>query len=76
MSSTTIAQSTLRELLAENAKLRQALEASRMAHLVNDYDCWYSCPLSGECCDDAAVAKGVCTCGADEHNKRIDEALA
>lgn len=37
-------------------------------------DCWYSCPLSEDgCCD--GRSRG-CNCGADEHNKKVDELLA
>jgi predicted nucleic acid-binding Zn-ribbon protein len=38
-------------------------------------DCWYSCPKSGECCNDE-LPKDECNCGADEHNKKIDELLS
>lgn len=66
-------------------RLREALEAARRPHYVNDGDCWYSCPLAMEdrwhsgmhsrCCDDDAIARGTCTCGADEHNAKIEAAL-
>ena len=35
-------------------------------------DCWYSCPKSGECCDDR---QEDCNCGANQHNKKVDEAI-
>jgi len=65
----------------ENERLRAALEAARIPHHQCDGDPWYSCPKSEEghiCPDDS---KGLdctcpCNCGADEHNARIDEALA
>jgi hypothetical protein len=28
-------------------------------------DCWYSCPMSGECCDDSRTANPKCDCGHD-----------
>jgi hypothetical protein len=39
-------------------------------HYVNDSDCWYSCPKSGECCNDETDPDG-CNCGADEFNARL-----
>lgn len=53
--------------------LRAALRAARLPHLVVE-DCWYSCPKSGQNCDDRADPD-ECRCGADEHNARIDAAL-
>ena len=55
------------------ARLRAALEAAKIPHYVCD-DCFYSCPKSGECCDDTAD-QTKCNCGADAHNAKIDEAL-
>lgn len=52
----------------------ELLNSLRRSHLVVDGDCWFSCPKSGECCNE--VLKDVCTCGADAHNARIDAALA
>jgi hypothetical protein len=49
-----------------------ALGAAKIKHLVVE-DCWYSCPESGECCNDYAHG---CDCGAEAHNTRIDAALA
>lgn len=61
------------ELMLENSKLRAALLAAKISHLVVDSDGWYSCPASGECLDD--TSDGKCNCGADEHNAKIDAAL-
>ena len=55
--------------------LERALRAARIPHLVVEGDCWYSCPKSGECCDDSRD-KTKCDCGADKHNAAIDLALA
>lgn len=63
----------LLEQKAEIKKLREALEKARIKHLVVDGDCWFSCPKSGECCNDNAPDE--CNCGADRHNQAIDEAL-
>lgn len=41
-------------------------------HYVCDDDCWYSCPKSGECCDDKQVG---CNCGADRHNKKVEDLI-
>jgi hypothetical protein len=57
---------------AEIRPLVEALESLRRQHLVVD-DCWYSCPKSGECCNDMWVDR--CLCGADAHNARIEAAL-
>ena len=54
------------------ARLRAALEAAKIPHYVCE-DCFYSCPKSGECCNEEA--DGKCWCGADAHNAKIDEAL-
>jgi len=61
--------------LAPYRALASVLEASKIPHLVVDGDCWFSCPKSGECCRDDQD-KTKCECGADVHNKRIDDALA
>lgn len=53
--------------------LRAALEAARIPHTICD-DCWYSCPKSGECCNEE-LPKDKCTCGADTHNAAIAAAL-
>lgn len=55
-------------------RLRAALEAAKRTHHVCVEDCWYSCPKSGECCNDTEP-EGICNCGADDHNAKIDEAL-
>jgi hypothetical protein len=51
---------------------RNFLEGLKRAHFVCD-DPWYSCPLSDEgCIDDQAQG---CTCGAEQHNAKIDALL-
>jgi len=52
-------------------------------HLIVDEDCWYSCPLAayadtGEpaCCNDRAVERGECTCGAEAKVATVDALLA
>jgi hypothetical protein len=57
---------------ARIAELEKALQLSKLSHYVCD-DCWYSCPVSGECCDERQGAE--CNCGAEAHNARIDSAL-
>ena len=64
-----------KRLEATIATLLKALGQSKIPHLVVDGDCWFSCPKSGECCDDSR-SKGGCECGADAHNERIVKALA
>ena len=46
------------------------LEKLRLDHLVVDEDCWYSCPESGECCNQYEGTG--CNCGADDHNEILD----
>jgi hypothetical protein len=75
-------RSVLRECLADYSHpnftdrrgqdLEAALRSLRRAHYVCE-DCWYSCPKSGECCRDDVG--DWCTCGADEANATIDQAL-
>ena len=65
--------------LAEQA-LREALEASRISHLDVEGDPFFSCPIArgGSCLrhDMDGQCPCGCNCGADEHNARIDAALA
>lgn len=56
------------------AVLVARLEELRRPHSVVD-DCFYSCPKSGECCDDDRD-EDKCWCGADEHNAKIDALIA
>lgn len=55
-------------LLAEALALAEAL---RLPHLIVDGDCWYSCPKSGDCCNDSRDGSR-CDCGADKHNEKVD----
>ena len=52
--------------------IEQAEKLKRQHTVVED--CWYSCPKSGECCNDAQEDE-ECTCGADRTNRRIDELI-
>lgn len=56
------------------AQLEAALAAAKREHLVLEEDCWYSCPKSGQSCNDDADSSS-CTCGADYHNAAIDRTL-
>ncbi len=42
------------------------------SHLVVDDDCWYSCPASGECCNENETA---CNCGLEARVVAIESAL-
>ena len=71
------------ELAAAQAReqaLREALEASRISHLDVEGDPFFSCPIArgGSCLrhDMDGQCPCGCNCGADEHNARIDAALA
>ena len=59
---------------AQIRKLRDALIAAKRPHYVCE-DCFYSCPKSGECCNEDERSRNRCNCGADAHNAKIDEAL-
>lgn len=67
-------------MVQNNDKLIALLESLRRNHLIVEGDCWYSCPKAigwdGEsaCCNDQEGSE--CNCGADEHNARLDEAIA
>ncbi len=50
-------------------ELIEFLESLKQSHHISE-DCLYSCPESGECCNDEE--KG-CNCGASAHNERIDK---
>ena len=39
-------------------------------HTVIDEDCWYSCPMSGQCCNDE-LPEYKCNCGAASHNAEV-----
>lgn len=34
-------------------------------------DCWYSCPASGECCDENADTE--CNCGAEDARRVLED---
>jgi len=55
------------------ATLAANVEKLRRHHLDIGEDCWFNCPKSGECCNDGAGDE--CDCGADEHNKLVDEII-
>jgi len=64
----------LMALQDRNAKLETALRDLRSDHHYDCEDCFYSCPKSGECCDER-LANSECTCGVDQRNAIIDDAL-
>lgn len=49
------------------------LESLKRKHYINYDDCWYSCPASGECCNDDL---DECNCGADDFNKKINDKIS
>lgn len=60
--------------MAETNRIIEKLETLRRSHDECE-DCWYSCPKSGECCNDA-LDEDWCNCGADVHNAKLDEVIA
>ena len=57
----------------EREALVKRLDELRITHHTCD-DCWYSCPASGDCCNE--FSGNECDCGADEHNAKLDAILA
>lgn len=54
--------------------LREQLQAwLDRRHHVEEEDCWFSCPKSGECCNENQP--DTCTCGKDELDKTLRAAL-
>ena len=53
--------------------LLEKLNKLRRSHADID-DTWYSCPKSGNCSREM-VNMYICGCGADEHNKLLDEVI-
>jgi hypothetical protein len=39
---------------SEVVRLREALLAAKRTHLIVEGDCWYSCPASGQSCNNEA----------------------
>jgi hypothetical protein len=70
-----------RKLQEHIVLLRKTLEELKRSHTVVD-DCWYSCPMGidengdHESCNKEEIEKGICLCGADEANAKIEAALA
>jgi len=56
------------------AELEATLKQLRTEEHYECEDCWYSCPKSGECCDERQD-KDDCLCGTDKRNAIIDSAL-
>ncbi len=56
--------------MSEAEEQARALAGS---HLVVEEDCWYSCPKSGECCNN--LAGDICTCGYEKRVSDITAAL-
>ena len=54
--------------------LYKMAELAKLAHFYSE-DSWYSCPLSEDGCSNDDFPKDKCNCGADEHNKKVDELL-
>ncbi len=63
-------------IIADRDRFKAALEAVRPSHLVVEEDCWFSCPESGQSCNDDTPNGSGCTCSAERVNAIIDSALA
>jgi hypothetical protein len=70
-----------RKLQEHVTLLRKTLEELRQNHNISDHDCWYSCPMgideNGDhnSCNKEEIENGVCLCGADNTNAKIDATL-
>ncbi len=53
--------------------VKELIQLAKQSHYTCDMDTWYNCPLSIEGCPDSSYEKNKCNCGAEEHNKRVDE---
>lgn len=65
------------KLLAANARiaeLEKALREAKRNHSACD-DPWYTCPMHPDGCADSSREKDECTCGAEDHNAKIDSVL-
>lgn len=62
---------TLREWI--EAKLTELEPLALREHFTCE-DAWYNCPMSEEGSADEFKPKGMCDCGADEHNAKAIEA--
>lgn len=60
--------------MANITEIKTKLESIRMGHHINVEDSWFSCPKSGDCCNEA-LPNDYCNCGADDRNKTIDEII-
>lgn len=50
------------------------ISLAKLEHYNCELDTWYGCPLSVDGCSQD-IPK-VCNCGADEHNRKVDEVAA
>lgn len=66
------------EIRIRISELKEALLAAKIAHYVNEDDPFYSCHATEsyyECHGDIRKDPRICTCGADTHNKNIEDHL-
>ena len=56
--------------------IEELVSLATMPHYNVEEDNWYGCPLSRDGCSNDAYPKGICNCGADEHNARVREIAA
>lgn len=52
--------------------VREVVKMGLRDHHIDDDDCWYSCPMSGESSDPLPIG---CSCGASRHNEKLEEAF-
>lgn len=52
--------------------IHEIYRLAQREHYHCDEDCFYSCPMHPECCNDQPK---VCTCGADKHNAKLESLM-
>lgn len=55
-----------------NENILRLIELAKRTHYYCE-DAWYSCPLAEDGCSDDSYPKNKCNCGADEHNRKVEE---
>lgn len=60
---------------SQRVAIERLLKMARREHYYCE-DSWYSCPLAEDGCANDSYAKDECSCGASEHNAKVDEIAA
>lgn len=52
--------------------LIRLIQLAKREHYECD-DSWYNCPATGACTNDVYEDSKICNCGADDHNRLVDQ---